>query len=172
MAGNKIAIFALDGGTVSGCARGVFPKEPRSVWEGLEAGVWESYEVEGAPAQQAWEIIWEFSDWVGGPGYTKLPGAILVFEDFVMRLGRGASSKRSLLDPVRVCYACEALTWQRSGIRWAFPVYQQPSMAMNFATNERLRAHGMWVVGSEHRRDAVRHMAAKYASIIGKGEKK
>lgn len=168
----KVAICTLDPGTTSGVARGIFKLHETSVWEGLTNGKFESYEVSGTPARQAWEIIGEYADWTEWPEHKRMKelGVVryeLVFEDFVVRLGRGAASKRSLLDPVRVVNACEALCLTRQGLQWAFPIYQQPSAAMNFATDERLREHKMWVKGSTHRRDAVRHLCRRYAVLIG-----
>jgi hypothetical protein len=166
VASDTVAIMAVDGGTTTGVARGVFPAKPEGVWLGLEAGKWDSWEVHGSVAEQAWEIVGEFADWVGAPTFTNLPGAQLVLEDFVMYLGTGASSKRELLDPVRVAAACETLCIRRDGMHWCVPVYQSASDAMNFATNVRLRAHHLWVKGSTHRRDAVRHMATRYSKIV------
>ena len=160
--------YAGDPGTVTGGARGVFePNE--SVWEGLAAGRWESWEVEGSPAVQAWEIMGEFLDWrkqldneFGHPVTVHL-----VMEDFVIRVGQGAASRRELLDPARVAAGCEALAWTRSGLHWVTIQYQQPSERSVY-TADRLRDHGMWVKNSEHRRDAVRHMIARYAKSIKK----
>lgn len=164
---DTVAICALDPGTTSGVARGVFDARPESVWEGLENGTedgtWESWEEEGDPAVQAWSVMSEFHDWSRKAAPYDGTTLLLVFEDFVVRLGAGASSKRELLDPVRVSSACEALCWTRGGLRWAHPVYQQPSRAMSFATDKRLRAHGLWTKGSTHQRDAIRHMALAYA---------
>ena len=169
---DTVAIFAVDGGTTTGVARGIFPAYADSTWEGLAAGRWESWEVEGPIAEQCWEIIGEYADWIGWPECKPMDelhvkSRHLVFEDFVVRLGTGASSKRVLLDPVRVASGCDVLCKTREGLRWAFPEYQQASVAKNYATNERLRAHGMWVKGSEHRRDAVRHMCCRYATLLG-----
>lgn len=170
MPSSKVAIFAVDPGTTSGVACGVFPDKASSVWDGLTEGKWQSYEVNGVPAEQAWEIVGNFAEWTDWPKHRRLDAAkhILVLEDFVLRLGPGAGSKRVLLDPVRVVSACDALCLQRNGLRWAFPIYQTSSLAKTFATDERLRRHGMWVTGSTHRRDAVRHMARMYASLLGK----
>lgn len=161
-----IAIYAVDPGTTTGVARGTFePSE--SVWEGVSAGRWESWEVYGSPGEQAWEIMGEYLDWrkqldiaTGNPVQ-----AVLVIEDFTIRLGQGASSRRELLDPVRVAAACDALAISRAGHRWTQIEYQQPA-ERSIYTNARLKAHGMWVVGSEHRRDAVRHMILRYANWI------
>jgi hypothetical protein len=166
--GDVIAIYAVDPGTTTGVARGVFDKNT-SVWDGLAAGECESWEVEGRPAVQAWEIMGEFLDW--RKSLSKLNdghpvGAILVMEDFVIRLGKGASSRRELLDPVRVASGCEALSWTRGGLRWAHIEYQQPS-EMSTYTNDRLRDHGMWVRGAgDHRHDAIKHMIRRYSKAI------
>lgn len=164
----SFAIMAIDPGTTTGAARGVFDK-CESVWEGVSSGDWESWEVEGRPSVQAWEIMGEFLDWRstlkddnGSPLTTYL-----VMEDFVVRLGRGAASRRELLDPVRVASGCESLAWTRGGLRWVTIEYQQPS-EISIYTGKRLREHGMWVKGSEHRRDAVRHLTLKYAKVINR----
>jgi len=169
---DKVAIMFVDPGTVSGVARGIFPRCYESAWEGLRQGKWESWEVEGDPTTQAWEIVPEFAEWIDWPENNYMTergvtGWYLVFEDFQVRVGTGASSRRDLLDPVRVTHACDALCVKRDGLRWAFPKLQQASLAKNFATNERLKRNKMWVVGSEHRRDAVRGMCRFYAHLIG-----
>lgn len=46
------------------------------------------------------------------------------------------------------------------------PELQMPSTAMTYATNQRLRDWGAWVVGSEHARDAVRHLCAKLSDLL------
>ncbi len=171
----SVFIFTVDGGTTSGVACGEFPVCV-SAWDGLTQGKWESWDVVGPTALQAWEIVGEYSDRVGGVSHRRVPKRhSFVVEDFVVRLGPGAGSKRELLDPVRVASACEALSWQRPksaaaepGPRWFFIDWQQPSQAKTFATNQRLRKHGLWERGvSDHRRDAVRHMALRYSLMIG-----
>ena len=164
-----IAIMAVDPGTVSGCARGIFESND-SVWSGLAAGEWETWDCEGSPAVQSWELMGEFLDWrnendkANGSPVT----AYLVMEDFVVRLGQGAASRRELLDPVRVAAGCEALCWTRRGHRWATIEYQQPS-EKSFATNARLREHGLWQRGSsDHRRDALRHLILRYSKALRK----
>lgn len=156
-----IGVCAFDPGTTTGVARGVFEILP-SVWDGLASGSVESWEVEGSPGEQAWEIMGEYLDWMRSIHPVR---AILTAEGFGVRLGAGAASKSNLLDPVRVLGGCEALSWSRGGIHWVTIAHQQPS-AKSFATNARLRDHGLWVVGSEHRRDAVRHLAKAYSGYI------
>ena len=161
-----IGITAVDPGTHTGVARGLFDKSD-SVWDGISAGDWETYEVTGPPADQAWEIMGEFLDWrkalcSGGTPVTT----VLVVEDFVVRLGQGASSKRELLDPVRVASAMEALCITRSGLRWMTIEYQQPSEMVTYSS-DRLRAHDLWIRGAgDHRHDALKHMIRRYAAWI------
>jgi hypothetical protein len=45
--------------------------------------------------------------------------------------------------------------------------YQQPSSAMTYAKNERLKSWGLWEVGSEHKRDAARHWALRVNKLLG-----
>jgi hypothetical protein len=164
-----LAIMAVDPGTVSGvaCAAIERPRRvagvitPRSVWAALSAAEIESYEVSGLPGVQGWEIMTNLREWRSPYRYNAM-----VFEEFVLQPGHGSDS-RSLLDPVRVISACDALAYMDGQMRWAQFSFQLPS-AKGFATNDRLRRHGLWVRGSEHRRDAVRHICAYYGDLITK----
>src|SRR5436305_6630691 len=127
---NKVSIFAVDPGTVTGIARGLFPLETKSVWAGLEAGEWDSWEVDGLPKFQAWEIMSEYEEWSGAPTFAKfkklgVTKRIFVVEDFVVRLGTGPSSKADLLDPVRVAEGIETLSINREGLTWCVIQRQQ-----------------------------------------------
>lgn len=44
--------------------------------------------------------------------------------------------------------------------------FQQPADAKGYAENARLRRWGLWVVGSDHERDATRHMAMRVSTLI------
>jgi hypothetical protein len=46
------------------------------------------------------------------------------------------------------------------------PIFQTAGDAKHYATNQRLRDWGVWVVGSTHRRDAVRHVCAKLSAEL------
>jgi hypothetical protein len=165
-----IAIMAVDPGTTTGVALAVVERprkiagvvQPRSVWAALSAGTIESYEVTGLPPLQAWELMKQYQEWREPYRYNEI-----VFEDFVLTPGHG-SDTRSLFDPMRVIEGCEALSYTRDGFRWAHIIRQMPS-AKAFATNDRLRRHKLWQRGSEHRRDAVRHVCSRYGNILAKG---
>jgi len=119
---------------------------------------------------------------------------VLVIENFVLRIGKGGTSDRSGLAPVRVTAAIETAVWlvvgeaglsmlgaERddslswdglAGEQWLWtPRMQTPSEAKGFATNERLKRWGLWEVGKPHARDAWRHVAralAKDSATIGR----
>lgn len=75
----------------------------------------------------------------------------IVIEDFILR---ERSQSRDLLAPVRVTSVIEARL-EAVG-RMAKVVKQQPGQKA-VITSDRLKRAGLWYVGSEHVRDAVRH---------------
>lgn len=86
-----------------------------------------------------------------------------VIEDFYLVPGvggRGMNSKREGISPVRVTTGLlHMLHADCVGVSWDV-VRQQPSEIAQFTGKlggDRLRRKGLWVVGSEHKRDAVRH---------------
>lgn len=164
----KIAIFSVDPGTTSGVARGIVrTAKGHTAWDCLKVSEIESWEVEGSPPEQAWEIMGEYEDWSKEVQSSWKPGArielVLTCESFQIRVGKGASSRKDLLDPVRVASGMEALSYNRAGECWAPIIYQSPSSAKTYATNERLRRADIWVKGSDHRRDAVRHLSLAFS---------
>ena len=82
-----------------------------------------------------------------------------VIEDFILlpaSVKGGMNSARSGLSSVRVSCALytvlRTMGWDDEEIYW-----QQPSV-MTVINSERLKNAGMWVVGSEHARDASKHL--------------
>jgi len=83
-----------------------------------------------------------------------LPYIYLVVEDFQLR-------QRSVdLSPVKITWGLLSLIPEDEMLM------QQPSEAKSYATNERLRKWGVWTVGKEHGRDAVRHLALRASKIL------
>lgn len=78
--------------------------------------------------------------------------AVVIMEDFVLRLP-AKSMKREGLDPVRVLAVADWVVGQRARID-----LQQPSQAKGVITDERLKKWGLWIKGSTHKRDAMRHL--------------
>lgn len=170
---DRLAIMGVDPGTTTGVALAIVERPrkvagvitPKSVWKALSAADVESYDVTGVPSRQAWELMGQYREWREPYRFNEI-----VFEDFVLMPGHGGDT-RSLLDPVRVMEGCETLSYSAAGLRWAHIILQMPS-AKQFATNDRLRRHGLWVRGSsEHRRDACRHVCARYAAILESGRR-
>lgn len=100
--------------------------------------------------------------WDAGVPY----GAIfLIIEDFQLR------QRSAELWPVEVTHALLALLMGAEGT-WAGCVrpdcidFQQPSTAMTYATNERLRRWELWTRGKEHGRDATRHLALAASRVL------
>jgi hypothetical protein len=164
--------MAVDPGTTTGVAAGLF-QPAVSIASCLAHADWEAWEVKGSPGEQAWEIMDEFRDrqatWnIGG---VALPDTHLVVESFALRLKKahGAGSNPRMMDPIRVTSAMEALSWRyflndlRQWVRFEF---QMPSEAKRYVTNERMKRWGAWVKGSEHKRDATRHMIKKVSDIL------
>lgn len=93
-------------------------------------------------------------------------GAIhLVIEDFQLR------QRSAELWPVEVRAAFIAYLRGESGawsgiVREDCLYFQQPSQAMTYATNERLKRWGVWTVGKEHGRDATRHLALLASRVL------
>lgn len=114
---------------------------------------------------QAREISSLWADFRADCHRAGLP-AYFVCEDFILtHLG---SSDRTGLYPVWIAAAVVgyrngmADAYERGGFGRAAPIeviWQTPSAAKTYATDERLKRWGMWTVGKEHERDAWRHFA-------------
>lgn len=169
----QFAIFAVDPGTTTGVARGTFvPVYGGDTKAHLDfCADRESWEVTGSPREQAAEIVGEFLDWRAhlflDLGY-EASMVFFVMENFLLRpqKARGAGSDKHMLDPVRVGYAIEGCSVDPVGMTVRFDIeYQTPTEKAGL-TSDRLRRLDAWVVGSEHRRDATRHMIVKLRACM------
>lgn len=83
----------------------------------------------------------------------------LVVEDFILlpkEVKGGMSSERSGLSSPRVASMLFCMALERG---WAdADIYWQMPGVMKVITSDRLKNAGMWVVGSEHARDAAKHL--------------
>jgi hypothetical protein len=102
-----------------------------------------------------------------------MPNIHFAIEDYVLRLP--ATNKN--LAPVWVAASTVALytsivrmspgdTGFEIGDRIEEITWQQPSQIKRFASNDRLKLWGLYTTGSEHERDAWRHVATKANSIV------
>jgi hypothetical protein len=177
------AVMTMDPGTTSGVARGVFA--PGYIESGMLADVFqeakdsgqvETWETEGPTGQQAAEIAEEYRDW-GSLIHIQLAvpwkDIHFVTESFELRPNKahGAGSDKNMLDPVRVISGVDALFefWNSNNEREEqddyMIEYQTPQTGTRM-TSDRLRAYDAWVVGSEHRRDAMRHLLQKASDVL------
>ena len=167
-----ICLWCLDPGQHSGVVWG-------RVWEqGLIAdrlaqrSHWGTTTVTGGELEQArklWALYRDFRYECQKAGLK----VEMVIEDFI--LTRLKSSDRSGISPVRVT---SMFMGYRHGLSDAYnmagfgpteviePVYQQPSDAMTYATDERLRRWGLWIPGAEaeHEREATKHFCLRVAN--------
>lgn len=121
------------------------------------AGWWESWEVEGPLLEQAEEIVREWAEW----SYDLGRVASWYMESFALR------TRNADLAPVTL-WGMIAGMGVRLGVA-SRVVEVSPSSGKGFATDARLRNWGGWVVGSTHRRDAVRVLLYGLKAEIAKG---
>lgn len=168
---DRFGVMAFDPGTTSAVARAVLTPQD-TLRETMAASEdWETWEVKGPTGAQAMEIATEFVDWQFDLHMVGIPTQFiwLVSEQFQMRpsKARGAGSDPHMLDPIRVMSGVDTLMWKRDLSEQVKQIeFQMPGLAKGYATNDRLREWGAWVVGSEHRRDANRHLLYKVNMVI------
>lgn len=168
---DKFAVMALDPGGTTGLATGMFRTDRGDMMmkevlaRAIKKGVLLAADVDGDPVEQAWWLAKAWSDFrfvcTVERGIAE-SDVVLVIEDFQLR------QRSADLAPVRVTTGLLTLLRGREG-DWPLgaPVYQGPSEAKGTATNDRLRSWGLWQVGSEHRRDAMRHLATRVSRMLG-----
>lgn len=118
------------------------------------------------------QIVWSVD--LPAPSIKK----VLVIEDWRARLPMRSAS-RVVLSPVRIASlvigmllaskAMRGLENQTKGLIRVGDLdvlYQAPVDAKSYASDERLKDWGLWVKGSDHARDANRHMALVIAKTI------
>jgi hypothetical protein len=153
---------AVDPGKVTGVGRGVFDlTNALSIRDAIEAArEVETWECDGDLTGQADEITEELEVWLGLKTYTlgvSITNLVFVMEDFHLR------QRSADLTPVEL----RALIKDRWNEGWVPIQDVQPSHAKGYATNKRLRDWGIWVKGSEHRRDVMRHLIYKVNQLMG-----
>jgi hypothetical protein len=151
-----VGAMIMDPGTTTGLGWGTFKLERGSssyeiVAKGLarsmEIGLETELETAEAVAQQFLECRFNWTV----ERQIPLERVFFVYEDFVLRLPAKSSAREGLSPP--------RITGMVMGLLHGYdPIYvpQQPGLAMQ-VTNDQLRRHGLWVVGSEHARDVNRH---------------
>jgi hypothetical protein len=166
------AVLALDPGGTTGVAAGYFKLRPTRR-ETLETMVnLKSGEVKGDWLEQARRLAKIMSMFVFTANVENeipLPNIHIVLEDFVLRRRESGGATGNLT-------SC----WVAAGAVAIFHTvgmddevggvhaveWQQAGQAKSLASNDRLKSYGLWIVGSEHKRDAVRHLVLKADKLI------
>jgi hypothetical protein len=122
----------------------------------------ESFELTGSLQNQVKEVCW-FSRQVAD--YRAAP-CLIVCEDFDLGGNRlqGAASEADVVIPVRfgaaLRYAVECGHAERNRL-----IFQGRTIAFTTMTDDRLKKRGLWDVGSDHKRDATRHLVTALRRI-------
>lgn len=152
------AVYAVDPGGKTGTAKGVFTKQA-TMAATLRGHVVEADEWFGDPILQAQLIVEDYLVWRDEATRNGVQRIELVLERFHLR------QMAVELSPVEITAAMRAMLLL-SNID--VDVYQEPSDAMTFAPHQRLKTWGLYKYGrgSDHKRDALRHLALRVSVII------
>jgi hypothetical protein len=106
---------------------------------------------------QAAEQLIATLEMCGEMGHRRSAGAVprvshVVIEDFLLR---ERTMERNLLSPVRFTAAFQVLLCQH---QWRMKCVLQSPSDKSVINDDRLRKLGLWAVGQQHARDALRHM--------------
>lgn len=147
-----ICVLAIDPGVTTGwCqliipASSMFPPAPSSI-RGICAG-----EIRGDETAQV-KTICQYARDIGG---LSGRGPAIACEDFQLR--GLVSTSRDVLAPVRIAAKLDyAIQAGHAGDNSHMPPMAMPSEAKGTITDERLKKWDMWIPGSAHKRDALRH---------------
>lgn len=179
--------MACDPGGVSGCATGIFNLSAKSVKLAMRRSVFKgtlnAWEEHGSSEVQSLSIVEKWLDFVAyAAGDLQItPDRIMfVMESFQLRKRNVELSPVEIISGIKtLIYATtremdEALRKNTDHGRKVDltltqvlqPTFQTPGAAKSFATNQRLREWGAWQVGSEHKRDAVRHLGSALNHLL------
>lgn len=158
---DQVGVFAFDPGGTTGVGWALMDVKD-TVAKTLRHADIHTLEVTGDWKEQARKLrdLWvsvEY-EWVVERGLDARH-AHLIREDF--NLYKFRSSDKKGVYPIWISAMLEGLLDEKAMI-----TAQQVVQAKRFATNARLKRWGVYVPGSEHKRDAVRHIAFKLNKVI------
>lgn len=154
------AVFAIDPGGTTGVCEALIPRR-LTVADSMRNARLRPYEVWAQnPLDQSVHIALNYLNFVfkvQEKHHIPLSRIRLTIESFQLR------QRNVQLEPVQIHWALQGLLYQHD-VTWT---EQTPSQSKTFATNARLHDWGCYQVGSEHKRDAVRHVALAVVALIG-----
>lgn len=175
MIGTKLAVMAVDPGGTTGIAWGVFNLHHESIVDILDDREFDGDDEITGP--EVWQAVQIVERWIDFEMFARIKfnchESVLVFEDFVLRVGKGTSDRVGI-SPVRITSLVEGMLtnkyvgtshpmseelWFLSQRLKGVPLkLQQPGAAKGFATKERLQRWNLWTGTGRHARDAWRHI--------------
>lgn len=145
------SVVAFDqGGTTGWCVACVAPDALLSNEKPIHKCIehWAAGQIEGTEDNQADQMMELINTW---------PDAAILCETFIIRK---FLTHRGFLSPVRIeekfRYGLH-LQAKEEGGRPKYVFKQQPSLAMDFCTDDRQKQWHMWATGEPHARDAIKH---------------
>lgn len=156
------AVMGIDPGGTTGVAAGHFrlhATAKRTLTDGRRS--WKTTEVRGdwwTQAKAIAELINRFVFTAQTEHELAVGHVHIAWENYTRRPQAATTN----LDSVWVMAAALAFL-DRPELDHAF---QEPSSAKGYAENQRLRGWGIYVVGSDHERDAARHVALRVSDLI------
>lgn len=159
---DRLAVMAFDPGGTTGVAWGVMQVRD-TLAATLQGAELASCDLTGEYQQQATKLLDLWNTLVFGWNVEReipLDCIHLVSEGFSLRKF-GSSDKKGLY-PVWISAMFEGLVWE-SGVRMR---YQEPATKSR-STSARMKRWECWEVGvSDHRKDAMRHLAFRVNKLI------
>lgn len=155
------AVMTVDPGRTTGVAWGVFRTAGTVKQTLIDADV-ESCEIVAGPVGTGIEVSRRWQDFFASANIDgcPTPEISLVLESFALRTAHADTSPVAVTAAIATCVYLQAPMWDWDGET------QSPSEAKGYARDDRLRDWGLWVRGSEHQRDARRHLALKVAKTL------
>lgn len=173
-------MLAIDPGGTTGVAAGYVELE-ETRRKTLETMInKKSAEVSGNYLSQAAQLDTIFRNFVFTANVENgipLPNIHIAIENFVLRRSREGGATGDLTScwvaaaAVAMFHKVIAVVDEKQYTQVAADSegsihWQMPSDAKHVANNERLKSYGLWVVGSEHERDAFRHLVLRVDKIL------
>lgn len=170
----RLAILAVDPGGTTGVAACYLPRQETLKESLRSAQSKKAIEVKGRWDDQAAQIATIMHNFVftaNSEHGIALDDIHIVFEDFILRRKRVGGATGNLtsvwvmagavtLFNSRLCVNVDNSCKWEADESFVQIHYQQASFAKGKATNERLKLWNLYETGSEHRRDAWRHICA------------